>query len=418
MRAQTTSSPLAGRVLMQRLDALAKHTEVPGEITRTYLTPALKSAGEQLIAWMAEAGLDARFDAMGNVIGRREGPRKNAPTLLIGSHYDSVRNAGKYDGPYGVIAGIAAVAELQRRSIDLPFALEVIAFADEEGVRFKSTLLGSRALAGTLDTSVLQTKDDSGMSMKQVLLDFGGDPAGIRKLARKPGSALGYIELHIEQGPVLAEKNIPLGVVTAIAGASRWTIAIEGQAGHAGTVPMALRRDAATAAAEITLAVELIAQDTPGLLATVGIFMTPGGAANVIPGAVELALDIRAASDKMRKSGIAAVKDAIKAICKRRKVQASLTPTHDADAVACDAALQAHLTAAIKAEGLPVLHLASGAGHDAMAMADLCPVAMLFVRCGNGGISHDPRESMTAADAETGVRVLVAAIERLAAQHA
>ncbi len=402
---------------MQRLDALAKHTEVPGEVTRTYLTPALKSAGEQLIAWMTDAGLEARFDAMGNVIGRREGARKNSPALLIGSHYDSVRNAGKYDGPYGVIAAIAAAAELQRRKIDLPFALEVIAFGDEEGVRFKSTLLGSRALAGTLDLAVLKTEDTAGISMKEALTAFGGDPAGLKKLARKPKSALGYIELHIEQGPVLDSKDVPVGIVTAIAGASRWKIIVEGQAGHAGTVPMALRRDAAAAAAEITLAVEVIAQDTPDLLATVGIFTTPGGAANVIPGSAELSLDIRAPDDKTRKAGVAAIKDAIKAITQRRKVKAQLLPTHDANAVACDATLQAHLAGALEAEELPVLQLASGAGHDAMAMADLCPVAMLFVRCGNGGISHDPRESMTAADAETGARVLVAMIERLAVQH-
>jgi allantoate deiminase len=414
MSARTTT-PLTGRTLMQRLDALAKHTEVPGEVTRTYLTPALKSAGEQLITWMTEAGLDAHFDAMGNVIGRREGARKNAPALLIGSHYDSVSNAGKYDGPYGVIAAIGAVAELQRRKIDLPFAVEVIAFGDEEGVRFKSTLLGSRALAGTLDPAVLKTEDTNGISMKQALVEFGGDPAGIKKLARKPKSALGYIELHIEQGPVLDNKDVPVGIVTAIAGASRWKIVIEGQTGHAGTVPMDLRRDAAAAAAEITLAVEVIAQDTPDLLATVGIFTTPGGAANVIPGMVELSLDIRAPDDKLRKAAIAAIKDAIKAITQRRKVKAHLTPTHDANAVSCDATLQGHLAASIEAAGLPLLHLASGAGHDAMAMADLCPVAMLFVRCGNGGISHDPRESMTAADAETGARVLVATIERLAA---
>jgi allantoate deiminase len=402
-------------MLMQRLDALAKHTEVPGEVTRTYLTPALKSAGEQLITWMTEAGLYARFDAMGNVIGRREGAQKNAPALLIGSHYDSVRNAGNYDGPYGVIAAIAAAAELQRRKVDLPFALEVLAFGDEEGVRFKSTLLGSRALAGTLDPAVLKTEDTNGISMKNALVAFGGDPAGIKKLARKAKSALGYIELHIEQGPVLDSKDMPVGIVTAIAGASRWKIVIEGQAGHAGTVPMDLRHDAAAAAAEITLAVEVIAQDTPGLLATVGILTTPGGAANVIPGTVELSLDVRAPNDKLRKAGITAIKDAIKAITQRRKVKAHLTPTHDANAVACDAALQAHLAASIEAAGLPVVHLASGAGHDAMAMADLCPIAMLFVRCGHGGISHDPREIMTAPDAETGARILLATIERLAA---
>jgi allantoate deiminase len=409
-----TTSALTGAALMQRLDTLAAFTEVPGEVTRTYLTPALKAAGEQLIVWMEQAGLSARFDAMGNVIGRREGARKNAATLILGSHYDSVRNAGKYDGPYGVIAAIAAAADLASRNVQLPFALEVIAFGDEEGVRFKSTLLGSRALAGTLDLAVLQSKDTAGISLRDAIKRFGGDPGNIKKLARKPGSVLAYIELHIEQGPVLDAKKSPVGVVTAIAGASRWKIDIEGQAGHAGTVPMALRRDAATAAAEFVLAVERIARETADLLATVGSVSTPTGAANVIPGHVELSLDVRAPTDAVRSRGIKAVKSALADIAKRRKVFVRLSPTHDANAVACDKNLQACLAGAIADLGLPVHSLASGAGHDAMAMADLCPVAMLFVRCGNGGISHDPREIMTAADAETGARILVGAIERLA----
>jgi allantoate deiminase len=410
------TSPISGALLMQRLDTLAGFTEVKGEVTRTYLTKPLRAAGEQLIAWMEAAGLSARFDAMGNVIGRREGPRKNAPTLLLGSHYDSVRNAGKYDGPYGIVAAIAAVDELARRNADMPFALEVVAFGDEEGVRFKSTLLGSRALAGTLDIAVLDSKDAGGVTLRQALLDFGGDPAGIKKLARKPGSVLGYIELHIEQGPVLESKKRAAGIVTAIAGASRWKIVIDGQAGHAGTVPMALRRDAAVAAAEFIISVERIARETPDLLATVGIVATPAGAANVIPGQVELSLDVRAPTDAVRTRGIKAIETAAGEITKRRKVSATWMPTHDANAVACDKDLQACLAAAMSDAGLPVSYLASGAGHDAMAMAHLCPAAMLFVRCGNGGISHDPRETMTAADAETGARILVGAIEHLAAK--
>ena len=414
-RGNSQKSPLDGALLMQRLDALARHTELAGEITRTYLTPSLRAAGEQLVAWMQGTGLDAGIDALGNVVGRREGARRNEPALLLGSHYDTVRNAGKYDGPYGVIAAIAAADDLQRRGVTLPFALEVLAFGDEEGVRFKSTLIGSRGIAGTLDPAVLDTRDAAGISMRQALVEFGGDPRGIKKLARRNGSLRGYLELHIEQGPVLEARKAPVGIVTAIAGATRWKIDIAGQAGHAGTVPMAMRRDAATAAAEFSLAVEALAHETPDLLATVGILTTPGGAANVIAGHAELSLDVRSTSDAVRARAIKALTRTLRDIAKRRHVEAQVTPTHDANAVACDAALQIVLAEAVAAAGLPVLHLASGAGHDAMAMASLCPVAMLFVRCGNGGISHDPRETMTAEDAETGARVLVETIERLAA---
>jgi len=261
----------------------------------------------------------------------------------------------------------------------------------------------------------LDLKDMDGTSLRQALTAFGGDPRAMKKLARKPGSARAYLELHIEQGPVLTEKKCAVGVVTAIAGASRWRLIFTGEAGHAGTVPMGLRRDAAMAAAEFALAVEELASKTADLVATVGIFETPGGAANVIPGAAEISLDIRSPSDAVRKGATKSLMKTLASISKKRLVDATVTPTHAADAVACDPALRKLFAESIVAEGMPVLELASGAGHDAMAMADLCPVAMLFVRCGNGGISHDPRETMSAADAEMGARVLVGAIERLAA---
>ena len=404
--------PLTGAALMRRLEALAAFTEVTGQVTRTYLTPALKAAGEQLIAWMRAAGMDARFDAVGNVVGRYEGADRRAPALMLGSHYDSVRNAGKYDGPYGVVAALAVVAALSREGRRLPFAIEVVAFGDEEGVRFKSTLIGSRAVAGTLDAAVLDLVDGDGVSMRAAMAVFGGKPDAIARAARP--ALRGYIELHIEQGPVLIAEKLPVAIVTGIAGASRFMIAITGEAGHAGTVPMALRRDAGTAAAEFILAVEQRCGAESGLVGTVGIIQTPTGAANVIPGVVELSLDVRSGSDAVRRKAVADLKAALKAICKRRDVKAAITPTHEAKAVQCDRRLAEVLSAAVAARGHRVLALPSGAGHDAMAMAAVCPVAMLFVRCGNGGISHDPRETMTAADAEVGARVLHDAVLRLA----
>ncbi len=411
----TRSVTPIGREMMARLDTLATFTETPGAgLTRTFLTPTLRQAGEQLIAWMMASGMTAGFDDAGNVVGRYAGTARDAPSLMLGSHYDTVRNAGRYDGPYGIVAALAVVETLHRQNRRLPFPIEIVAFGDEEGVRFKSTLIGSRALAGTLDPVVLDLIDADGVDMRAALSAFGCDPARLKDVARRRGQVRGYIELHIEQGPVLTSKNLPVGIVSSIAGATRFMITLAGEAGHAGTVPMALRRDAAVAAAEFILAVEARCAREPGLVGTVGIISIPGGAANVVPGIVELSLDVRADRDDRRLSAVSDLQATLLDICRRRQIEPTLRQTHDAAAVACDPSLMAALAAGVARHGIDIFRLPSGAGHDAMAMADICPVAMLFVRCGNGGISHDPREIMTADDAETGALVLMAAVEHLA----
>lgn len=412
---RTGRGPITGPWIMERIIALAGHSEQPDQITRTYLTPAQKAAGEMLIGWMRETGMSARFDAAGNVIGRYEGTDPTAPAIMIGSHYDTVINAGRFDGPYGVVAALAVVHTLYRQGRRPRAPIEVVAFAEEEGVRFKSTLIGSRAIAGTLDPDIVEARDAQGIRLGDALAAFHGSMPDLATAARNKGAIGGFIELHIEQGPVLADEGLPVGVVTGIAGASRFSIAVHGQAGHTGTVPMSKRRDAAAGAAEFILAVGRRGSGVADLVGTVGVVSTPGGAANVIPGLVEMTLDVRAATDRHRLEAIRDIRDALRDIGKRRGLRITMTKTHDARAVQCDGRLQAALSGAIEARGLPVRSLPSGAGHDTMAMASLCPAAMLFVRCGHGGISHDPRETMTAADAAIGANVLLDAVTTLAA---
>lgn len=406
-RGRGQSPPIGAREIMRRIDALAEITETPGMVTRTYLTAAQKEAGQLLISWMEEAGMHAGFDAAANVVGRYEGRDRKAKPVMIGSHYDTVVNAGKFDGPYGIVAAIAVVDALHRQGRRLGFPLEVVAFAEEEGVRFKATLIGSRALTGALDPAVLDMCDSAGVRLEDARHAFHGRHWPIEQASRRKGDLAGYIELHIEQGPVLLQEAIPVGVVTAIAGASRFAISVVGKAGHAGTVPMGLRRDAAAGAAEIVLTVERVCRDLDGLVGTVGLLSTPGGATNVVPGRVDLSLDVRADTDAKRRAGLKAIRGAMREIAKRRSLALEIRQTHDAAAVQCDARLQAAFAVALTELGVPVRRLTSGAGHDAMAMARICPVAMLFVRCGKGGISHDPAETMTEADALTGARVLL-----------
>lgn len=405
-----------GAALMARLDAFAAFTQTPGMVTRTYLTPAQRAAGRQLIAWMVEAGMTAGFDALGNVVGRLDGRDRHEPAIVLGSHYDSVVNAGRFDGPYGVLAAIAVVEALGRRKQRPRLPVEVVAFAEEEGVRFKATLIGSRAFAGTLDPAVLDLRDGDGVRLGDALSDFHGtaSPPPLSSAARSHGTIACYIEAHIEQGPVLLNGGEPLGVVTGIAGASRFMISVTGEAGHAGTVPMAMRRDALAAAADLVLAVERVCAGMPGVVGTVGMLEVTGGAANVVPGHVRLSLDVRAGEDALRRAAVAAVGAEADVVARRRSVTIAWTQTHDAPAVACDPALQAALLGAMGELGLAPRQMASGAGHDAMALASLCPVAMLFVRCGNGGISHDPSETMTGEDAAIGAQVLYRTVCRLA----
>ena len=324
-----------------------------------------------------------------------------------------MRNGGKYDGRLGILLPIALVRHLHARGERLPFHLEVVGFAEEEGVRFRSTFLGSSAITGRFDPALLEQQDSAGVSMRSALTGAGHDPAAIPAIARDPASLLGFVEVHIEQGPVLLARGLPVGVVTAIAGSSRYLVELSGVASHAGTTPMGMRRDAAAAAAEIVLLVEARCSGRGSLVGTVGQLEVPSGSVNVIPGGCRLSLDIRAASDEERLAAVDEILAGISAICARRGIEEKLWKLVEADAAPCAPRLMDRLGAAIEAAGLPRFDLLSGAGHDAMEMANLTEVAMLFTRCGNGGISHNPLETMTADDAEVAGEVLLRFLRNL-----
>jgi allantoate deiminase len=395
-----------GRRLMDRLEALARFTDDAEGLTRLYLSPSHRRAADMLSGWMREAGMDVRTDAVGTLIGRYEGATPGAPALLVGSHIDTVRRAGKYDGSLGVLAALMAVEAVAKGGDRPPFAIEVVAFGDEEGIRFPSTLRGSRALAGTLDVAALDERDAKGMSVREALVVFGADPSRLAEAAMPRRSALGFIEVHIEQGPVLERAGRPLGVVTAINGAQRLSVTVQGIAGHAGTSPMAMRRDSLVAAAEMILAVERIAKETGDVVATVGVIEALPGAVNVIPGETRFTVDVRAPVDGARDAVVDEIESAAEGIAARRGLDVRIATTHRAPAMTCDGKLIAALGASVRAVGHEPVHLPSGAGHDAMAMAALCPVAMLFVRCA-GGISHHPAEAITLEDADAAMRVLI-----------
>jgi allantoate deiminase len=399
-----------GEQIVARINELGAISETPGQLTRIFLSKEHRAAADLIQSWMRDAGMRAHLDAIGNVCGRYEGERPGLPCLMLGSHYDTVRDAGKWDGPLGLITAISCVADLNKRGWRLPFAIEVTGFAEEEGVRFASTLLGSRAVAGTFDESVLNAKDSTGISMREALLKFGLDPEHIGAAARARSELLGYVELHIEQGPVLEIEHLPVGVVTAISGAARLAVVLRGMAGHAGTVPMALRRDALAGAAECIAAIEEFCRTDVGLVGTVGYINAMPGATNVIPGRVSFTIDMRAASDAHRKLAVADVVRQIEKIAKRRELALQIDVTHENRTVPCAPWLKAQVTDAIAAEGFRVFELPSGAGHDGMAMIDIADIAMVFVRC-RGGISHHPDEHVDAADADAGARVLLRLIE-------
>jgi allantoate deiminase len=400
-----------GDEIIRRIDELAAISETPEHLARIFLSKQHRLAADLILSWMRSAGMHAHLDAIGNVCGRYEGVRPGLPCLMLGSHYDTVRDAGKWDGPLGLITAISCVADLHRTARRLPFAIEVTGFADEEGVRFASTLLGSRAVAGTFDESVLGAKDRDGISMREALVQFGLDPEHIGAAARARSELLAYVELHIEQGPVLEAGDLPVGVVTAIAGATRLAASLTGMAGHAGTVPMALRRDALTGAAECICTIEeLCRTDEGGLVGTVGYIHAMPGATNVIPGQVSFTIDLRAPTDAHRKRAVADIVRHIEAVAKRRKLMLQVDVTHENRTVPCAPWLKAQVAEAVATEGHRVFELPSGAGHDGMAMIDIADVAMLFVRC-RGGISHHPDEHVDLADADVGARVLLRLIE-------
>lgn len=402
---------------MAMLDELGRVSDEEGKLTRTFLSPAMCRANALVGEWMRAIGLAVREDAVGNLIGRAEGSSRRAKTLLLGSHLDSVRDAGKFDGPLGVLMPIMALAELQRRGVKLPFAVEVLGFSEEEGVRFASAYLGSEGYTGRLSSRTLELRDGAGVSVGDALKEWGGGRFSLPKAAHKRGELLGYVEVHIEQGPVLTAKKLAVGVVSAIAGQSRFKLIWTGKAGHAGTTPMALRRDALTGAAEFALAAEQLARNPAGLVATVGALTVSPGAANVIPGQVVHTLDVRHARDGVRREALFALGRVAKRIAKQRGLSVAWQRTQDNCAVECSVGLTALLERSVKAVQGTSLSLVSGAGHDGVVMAALTPVAMLFVRC-RDGLSHHPDEYASPADLKIGLRVMVDFLERMAQQHA
>ena len=395
-----------GAEIMRRADDLA-HCSSDGTdaLTRLYLTLAHREAIQMVSGWMREAGMYVHVDAAGTVVGRLEGAQPGLPALFLGSHIDTVRNAGKYDGNLGVITAISVLGDLVRQGKRPAYPVEIFAFGDEEGVRFPVALTSSRAIAGLFDNEALEAKDANGITLRQALRQFGGDPDGVAALARRREDVAAYVEVHIEQGPLLEARGLPVGVVTAISGASRRNVTLEGFAGHAGTVPMALRRDAAAAAAEMVLALEALALERPEIVATVGRIAVLPGAVNVIPGGAEFSIDLRSPSNVARRDAMAEAERRFHAIAERRGIGIAVRGLYEEDAATCDPLLMAALDRAVAAQGVEVLHLPSGAGHDGLAMTALCPFAMLFVRC-KGGISHNPAEAVTEADVGIAAEVL------------
>jgi allantoate deiminase len=375
--------------VLSRCDTLAACSEEPDRLTRTFLSAPTRRVHELLRDWMQQAGLAVRVDALGNMIGRRPGlgPR----VFAIGSHIDTVPNAGKYDGVLGVLLGLAAMDNLRRRTFQR--TVDVIAFSEEEGMRFCTPYLGSRAVCGRFDPGHLALKDSTGVTMADALRRFGLDPGAIDGAAYPPGQPCGYIEAHIEQGPVLDAIDLPLGVVTGIVGQSRYWLQFKGRAGHAGAQPMHLRRDALAAAAEFVTMVEQAARQTEGLRATVGSMTVSPGAINVVPGEVRLSLDVRHENDEIRRQAAAALLSVARVSGLTRQVAVPVEQSLEDAAVACDTAMTERLADAVSATEFRPYRLPSGAGHDAAVMASRCPVAMLFLRS-PGGVSHHPDEAV------------------------
>ncbi len=399
--------------VMQRIHALGKISEEPDYLTRTFCSPAMRKANDLVSQWMRQAGMTVREDAIGNLIGRFSANDPNAKTFLLGSHLDTVCHAGKFDGPLGIVVAIACVEHLCRRKISLPFAIEVVAFSDEEGVRYQTAYLGSKVLAGSFPLIDLKRVDAGGISMSEAISSFGGNPARLKGSRANPKRLLGYAEVHIEQGPVLEKNNLAVGIVSAIAGQTRCKISFIGMAGHAGTTPMKLRKDALCAAAEFILCVESHAKKIPGLVATVGQIEALPGASNVIPAQVNLSFDVRHRDDSNRNVASRYLKSMAQQIARKRGVVAKGELVQDTSAVPCSPALSKLLADAARKHQSKVLELASGAGHDSAVIAAITPVAMLFVRC-KGGVSHHPDESVKMEDVRVAISVMNDFLQMLA----
>lgn len=403
--------------ILQRINELASVSEDEGCITRTYGTKAFIEGRNKAEQWMKETGLRTSVDNIGNIRGRLSSANANAKTFVIASHIDTIINAGKFDGPMGVLIGLDLIEQLIQAKARIPFHIELIGFCDEEGCRFHTTYLGSKTVAGSFDDTILDTKDEEGIALEEVIMQNGGV---ISKLTEDviPGEKwLGYYEIHIEQGPVLYEMNIPVGVVTAIAGQCRAGIVFNGVAGHAGTVPMDMRQDALAAAAEFILEVERLAsEDKTRLVATVGKLHVINAASNVIPGEVKVSLDLRSADEGLLSFTYAMLKNKGEEICKKRKITLEWKLIQQTKPVVCDPRLNELLIASIRDSGYDVVELVSGAGHDAVPVSAVSPVSMLFVRCFKG-ISHNPLENVELKDLAAAIKVSDIFIKQLITTH-
>ena len=410
-----TNTELA-QTVMKRIEELGRVSEEPDRLTRTFCSPAMRKANDLVGSWMRDAGMTVSEDNIGNLIGRYAGSHDRAKTFMLGSHLDTVRGAGKFDGPLGVLIAIACVQHLHEEKARLPFAVEVVGFADEEGVRYQTTYLGSKVMAGTFNEKELKKLDARGVSMADAIRAFGGNPDKLPDSRRDPQQLLGYAEVHIEQGPVLERNYQPVGVVSAIAGQARIKVRFAGQSGHAGTTPMILRHDALAAAAQFIVGVETATRLYADLLATVGQIDARPGVSNVIPGEVILTLDVRHQADSIRSAACARLHETANHAGEARGVAVDWEVVHDAPSVPCSQELSAMLARAARQHLVGVTELVSGAGHDASIMGDITPAAMLFVRC-KGGISHHPEESVTEQDAEVAIAVMSDFLRLLANQQ-
>ncbi|MGI9216533.1 MAG: hydantoinase/carbamoylase family amidase, partial [Hydrogenophaga sp.] len=401
--------PTLGHQVWDWQETLAQHSDPgyaeKGQLTVTYLTDAHRACAQRISHWMKDCGFDEiEIDAVGNVVGRYHAATLGAKYLITGSHYDTVRNGGKYDGRLGIFVPMACVQKLHAAGKRLPFGIEVVGFAEEEGQRYKATFLGSGALTGHFDNTWLDQKDTDGITMREAMQHAGLCIDDIPKLQRDPAQYLGFIEVHIEQGPVLNELNLPLGIVTSINGSVRFLGEVIGMASHAGTTPMDRRRDAAAAVAELILYAEQRAAQDDDSVATVGMLQVPNGSINVVPGACKFSLDMRAPTNAQRDALAQDVLTRFSEICERRGLRHTLEETMRAAAAPSAPAWQARWEAAGTALGVPLHRMPSGAGHDAMKLHEIMPQAMLFVRGENSGISHNPLESSTADDMDLAVK--------------
>ncbi|MBB3177561.1 2-oxo-4-hydroxy-4-carboxy-5-ureidoimidazoline decarboxylase [Variovorax sp. Sphag1AA] len=417
------ADPALGNDVWDWQEKLSVHTDPgyaeKGQLTVTYLTDAHRACAQQIAQDMREAGFDhVEIDAVGNVVGRYDGATPGAKTLLTGSHYDTVRNGGKYDGRLGIFVPMACVRELKRQNRRLPFGFEVVGFAEEEGQRYKATFLGSGALIGHFDNTWLDQKDADGITMREARRNAGLKDEDIPKLQRDPSKYLGFVEVHIEQGPVLTELDLPLGIVTSINGSVRYVGEVIGMASHAGTTPMDRRRDAAAAVAELILFAEKRAAKDGDSVATVGMLEVPSGSINVVPGRCKFSLDLRAPNNEQRDALANDVLDALKEICERRGVRYTLEETMRAAAAPSAPEWQKRWEKAVDQLGVPLFRMPSGAGHDAMKLHEVMPQAMLFVRGINSGISHNPLESSTNDDMQLAVQAFQLLLDDVATEQA